>query len=176
VTHAPHTRAAHDTCFTYLETPVGTLMLAGCTDHGLRYISFQGGKGTRVPEPHWKQSDAPFRAAILQLNEYFRGTRRVFDLKLHPKGTEFQKAVWKALASIPYGETRTYGDIAKAVGRPAAVRAVGLANGRNPLPIVIPCHRVIGKDGTLTGYGGGLAAKQTLLALEQGRTGAPATR
>ncbi len=145
------THADHVTYYTYIDTPVGKLMLAGCDDHGLRYIAFQCGKGTMAPKPEWKQSAAPFRAVERQLREYFQGKRTAFDVRLHPKGTPFQKAVWKALAAIPYGETRSYGDVAKAVGRPAAARAVGLANGRNPLPIVVPCHRVIGASGKLVG-------------------------
>ena len=161
------THTDHVTYYTYIDTPVGKLMLAGCDDHGLRYIAFQCGKGTMAPKPEWKQSAAPFRAVERQLREYFQGKRTAFDVKLHPKGTPFQKSVWKALAGIPYGETRSYGDIAKAVGRPAAVRAVGLANGRNPLPIVVPCHRVIGASGKLVGYGGGLAVKQALLDRER---------
>jgi methylated-DNA-[protein]-cysteine S-methyltransferase len=161
------THADHVTYYTYIDTPVGKLMLAGCDDHGLRYIAFQCGKGTMAPKPEWKQSAAPFRTVERQLREYFQGTRTAFDVKLHPKGTPFQKAVWKALAAIPYGETRAYGEIAMAVGRPAAARAVGLANGRNPLPIVVPCHRVIGASGKLVGYGGGLAVKQALLDRER---------
>jgi len=161
------THAAHTTYYTYLDTPVGKLMLAGCDDHGLRHIAFQCGKGAMGPKPEWKQSAAPFRAIERQLREYFQGRRTAFDLRLHPKGTPFQQAVWKALLNIPYGETRTYGDVARAVGRPTAVRAVGLANGRNPLPIVVPCHRVIGADGKLVGYGGGLPVKQALLDRER---------
>jgi methylated-DNA-[protein]-cysteine S-methyltransferase len=167
VGHGPGDTSAHDTYFTYIDTPVGVLMAAGCEDHGLRYLSFQCGATATRPEPGWRQSDAPFRALSRQLREYFDGSRTAFDVRLHPKGTPFQKDVWRALGAIPYGETRTYGDIAAAIGRPAAVRAVGLANGRNPLPIVVPCHRVIGKDGTLTGYGGGLPVKQFLLDLER---------
>lgn len=154
------------THYTYMDTPVGTLMLAGSAS-GLRWISFQCGKGAKAPEPGWQQADAPFRAARRQLTEYFRGTRRVFDLPLAPDGTVFQRAVWKALMAIPYGRTRSYSEIAQRVGRPRAVRAVGLANGRNPLPIVVPCHRVIGRDGTLVGYGGGLHVKRALLELER---------
>jgi len=101
-----------------------------------------------------------------QLHEYFRGQRCAFDLELAPRGTEFQLAVWKALQRIPYGETRSYAEIARAIGRPAAVRAVGAANGANPIPIVIPCHRVVGSNGSLTGFGGGLETKRWLLALE----------
>jgi methylated-DNA-[protein]-cysteine S-methyltransferase len=170
------THAEHVTYYTYIDTPVGKLMLAGCDDHGLRYIAFQCGKGAMAPRPEWRQSAAPFRTVERQLREYFQGKRTVFDLKLHPKGTPFQKAVWKALAAIPYGETRSYGEIAKAVGRPAAVRAVGLANGRNPLPIVVPCHRVIGANGQLVGYGGGLPAKQALLDREREVSAARRTR
>jgi len=159
-------RDEHTTYYTYLETPIGTLLLAGCRDHGLRYVSFQRGKGAKVPESQWQRSDAPFRDAIRQLKEYFRGKRVAFDLKLNPKGTPFQLEVWRALARIPYGTTRSYAQIARRVGRPRAMRAVGLANGRNPLPIIVPCHRVIGSGGQLVGYGGGLPIKQALLQLE----------
>lgn len=105
--------------------------------------------------------------AIGQLAEYFAGARRVFDLPLAPRGTPFQRAVWNAVMTVPYGETRTYGAIAAQLGRPTAVRAVGAANGANPLPPIVPCHRLVGADGSLRGYGGGLAVKEALLALEQ---------
>lgn len=170
------THAEHTTYYTYIDTPVGKLMLAGCDDHGLRYIAFQCGKGALAPKPEWKQSASPFRAVERQLREYFQGKRTDFDLHLHPKGTPFQQAVWQALLKIPYGQTRSYGDIARAVGRPTAVRAVGLANGRNPLPIVVPCHRVIGADGNLVGYGGGLHVKQALLDREREVSAARRTR
>ena len=170
------THAEHTTYDTYIDTPVGKLMLAGCDDHGLRYIAFQCGKGALAPKPEWKQSASPFRAVERQLREYFQGKRTDFDLHLHPKGTPFQLAVWQALLKIPYGQTRSYGDIARAVGRPTAVRAVGLANGRNPLPIVVPCHRVIGADGNLVGYGGGLHVKQALLDREREVSAARRTR
>ena len=170
------THAEHTTYYTYIDTPVGKLMLAGCDDHGLRHIAFQCGKGSLAPKPEWKQSARPFRAVERQLREYFQGKRTAFDLRLHPKGTPFQRAVWHALTKIPYGETRSYGDIAKAVGRPTAVRAVGLANGRNPLPIVVPCHRVIGASGKLVGYGGGLPVKQALLDREREVSEARRTR
>jgi methylated-DNA-[protein]-cysteine S-methyltransferase len=101
-----------------------------------------------------------------QLHEYFRGQRRAFDLPLAPRGTEFQQDVWRALQRIPYGETRSYSDVAREIGRPAAIRAVGAANGANPIPIVIPCHRVVGSNGSLTGFGGGIETKRWLLALE----------
>jgi methylated-DNA-[protein]-cysteine S-methyltransferase len=170
------THSEHTTYYTYIDTPVGKLMLAGCDDHGLRHIAFQCGKGALAPKPEWKQSAAPFRSAERQLREYFQGKRTAFDLALHPKGTPFQQSVWKALMRIPYGQTRSYGDIAKAVGRPTAVRAVGLANGRNPLPIVVPCHRVIGASGKLVGYGGGLHVKQALLDREREVSAARRTR
>lgn len=170
------THAGHATYFTYVDTPVGKLMLAGCDDHGLRHIAFQCGRGAMAPDPGWKQSAAPFRSVERQLREYFAGKRTAFDLKLHPKGTPFQESVWKALVKIPYGETRSYGEIAQAVGRPRAVRAVGLANGRNPLPIVVPCHRVIGASGKLVGYGGGLVVKQALLDREREVSAALRTR
>ena len=107
--------------------------------------------------------NALIRQAIKELDEYFAGKRRIFTLPVQPSGTEFQKKVWRALCDIPYGETRSYGQIARAVGNPKACRAVGMANHRNPISIVIPCHRVIGADGSLTGYGGGLRIKETLL-------------
>lgn len=115
-----------------------------------------------VKAPAW-----PAHSTVaIQLDEYFRGQRRTFDLELAPRGTEFQQAVWRALQGIPYGETRSYCDIAREIGRPAAVRAVGAANGANPIPIIIPCHRVVGSNGSLTGFGGGIETKRWLLALE----------
>jgi methylated-DNA-[protein]-cysteine S-methyltransferase len=170
------TPAVHTTYYTYIDTPVGKLMLAGCDDHGLRYVAFQCRTGALAPKPEWTQSAAPFRAAERQLREYFQGKRMDFDLRLHPKGTPFQQAVWKALTRIPYGQTRSYSQIAKAVGRPTAVRAVGMANGRNPLSIVVPCHRVIGANGSLVGYGGGLHVKQALLDREREVSAARRTR
>jgi methylated-DNA-[protein]-cysteine S-methyltransferase len=124
-------------------------------------------------EPGWIEQAAPFREAVRQLDEYFAGTRRRFDLPLAPAGTPFQQRVWQGLTEIPYGETISYAELARRIGRPAAVRAVGAANGRNPLAIVVPCHRVIGSDGRLVGYGGGLPVKAALLELER-RAGAPA--
>tara|TARA_B110000503_G_scaffold21267_1_gene32277 strand:- start:62 stop:478 length:417 start_codon:yes stop_codon:yes gene_type:complete len=129
-------------------------------------IGFPEGKGIIYPEDDWVQDDSGFKQAEDQLNEYFEGERQQFDLKMRPSGTPFQLSVLAALQEIPFGQTRTYRDIAERIGRPKAVRAVGTANGRNPLPIVIPCHRVIGADGTLTGFGGGLPAKSFLLELE----------
>jgi methylated-DNA-[protein]-cysteine S-methyltransferase len=152
--------------FDYYQSPIGDLLLAGETS-GLALIGFPEGKGHITPESDWIQNMHAFESVKQQLAEYFAGLRKNFDLLLSPQGTPFQLDVLKALQSIPYGETRSYGDIALQVGRPKAVRAVGAANGRNPLPIIIPCHRVIGTNGSLTGFGGGLVAKQFLLNLEQ---------
>ena len=148
-----------------MDSPIGELLLAG-TDGVLEIIGFPQGKGVVEVQPGWRGEASVFADVVLQLKEYFAGQRKVFDLELKPSGTSFQLEVLQALKHIPYGQTASYQDIANAVGRPRAVRAVGSANGRNPLPIVIPCHRVIGSDGSLTGFGGGLRAKQYLLALE----------
>ena len=154
--------------YTWTGSPVGRLLLAG-TD-ALSLIAFPGSANSIAPQADWIPSDAAFlRDAAAQLDEYFRGARREFDLDLKPTGTPFQLEVLDALATIPYGETRSYGEIATQIGRPRAVRAVGAANGRNPLPIMFPCHRVIGADGSLTGFGGGLETKRCLLDLEGAR-------
>jgi methylated-DNA-[protein]-cysteine S-methyltransferase len=151
--------------YRYLNTPIGDLLLAG-DDSGLSLIGFPKGKMRRDPEPDWIFNEKPFVEACQQLEEYFSGTRREFDLPLNLSGTDFQVQVLQELQEIPYGETTSYGDIAKRIGRPRAMRAVGAANGRNPIPIVIPCHRVIGSSGDLTGFGGGLDTKEALLRLE----------
>lgn len=119
-----------------------------------------------MPKPEWEHNDAHFRDTIRQLKAYFAGDLQQFDVPLAGQGTEFQKRVWKALKKVPYGETATYGDIAKAIGSPTASRAVGMANGRNPISIIVPCHRIIGTSGKLVGYGGGLHRKTALLKLE----------
>ncbi len=152
--------------YTCMASPVGQLLLAG-DDDGMKCIGFSSGKGTMEAKGDWIRNDEFFADAIRQLEEYFAGERRTFDLKLCPDGTEFQLKVLDALTRIPYGETRSYRDIAGMIDRPRAVRAVGAANGRNPLPIVIPCHRVIGADGSLTGFGGGIETKRFLLDLER---------
>lgn len=151
--------------YRYIPSPVGRLLLGGKTSI-LEVIGFPEGKGIIYPEDDWVQDNSVFKQAEDQLNEYFEGKRQQFDLKIRPSGTPFQLSVLAALQEIPFGQTTTYRDIAESIGRPKAVRAVGAANGRNPLPIVIPCHRVIGADGTLTGFGGGLRAKSFLLNLE----------
>lgn len=156
--------------YCYLDTPIGELLLAGDFD-ALRLIAFPDGAMRRSPEDGWTYSEEPFAEARRQLREYFRGERRTFDLPLRANGTAFQLAVLEALGEIPYGATASYGEVARRIGRPGAARAVGAANGRNPLPIVIPCHRVIGSDGGLTGFGGGIATKKALLELEQGHAG-----
>lgn len=153
--------------YDYCDSPLGPLLLAG-DESGLEFIGFPEGKGHIVPKTDWIRDAPPFRTAKKQLAEYFAGSRTEFNLPLRPHGTAFQLDVLRALQSIPYGETRSYVEIARQVGRPKASRAVGAANGRNPLPIVIPCHRVIGADGNLSGFGGGIRAKQFLLNLEQG--------
>lgn len=156
--------------YCYHDTPIGKLLLAG-DDDGLSLISFPRGAMRRAPEPGWTASEKPFSNARRQLDEYFSGERREFDLPLKPEGTAFQLAVLEELRRIPYGSTSTYGEIANRLGRPKASRAVGAANGRNPLPIVIPCHRVIGSNGALTGFGGGIETKKALLDLERGSPG-----
>ena len=134
-----------------MKSPIGELLLAGDAN-ALEIIGFPEGKGVVEIGADWVKNKSAFEDAVAQLEEYFQGHRKTFDLKLKPSGTPFQLDVLEALLDIPYGQTVTYRDIADAVGRPKAVRAVGAANGRNPLPIVIPCHRVIGSNGSLTGF------------------------
>jgi len=160
----------HVTYWHEIKSPVGALLLAG-DGQKLRLISFQSGPHARRPERDWVADPAPFRSVIAQLADYFARRRRAFDLPLGPQGTEFQQSVWQALTRIPYGETLSYGELARRIGNPRASRAVGLANGANPLPIVVPCHRVIGANGSLTGFGGGLDIKRKLLALERANAG-----
>ena len=151
---------------TFVDSPVGPLFVAADED-GMRAIEFCRNRHPVKRQDDWREGDnALLRRARRQLDEYFAGARRTFDLPLSPAGTEFQRGVWTTLATIPYGETISYAQLATRVGRPSAMRAVGAANGRNPLPIVLPCHRVIGADGALTGFGGGLPTKEFLLRLE----------
>lgn len=152
--------------YTYCPSVLGDLLLAG-DGESLQLIGFPEGKARTRHGVDWVRTDSPFAEVIRQLDAYFAGELQDFDVALAPQGTAFQQSVWKALTAIPYGSTCSYGAIAHAVGRPKASRAVGAANGQNPIPIIIPCHRVIGSTGKLTGFGGGLAAKETLLALEQ---------
>jgi methylated-DNA-[protein]-cysteine S-methyltransferase len=153
--------------YRYLDTTVGRLLLAR-EGNDLRLINFQNGRLRQQPDPRWHERADAFDDVVSQLTEYFAGRREQFELALAPEGTPFQQRVWRALLDIPYGMTISYAQLAARIGQPAASRAVGLANGTNPLPIVIPCHRVIGADGKLTGYGGGLPIKERLLALERG--------
>ena len=152
--------------YTQIESPVGPLLLAA-DEAGLREILFVRGRRPVRPDPAWKEDKTPLKETTRQLRSYFAGELEEFDLPLAPQGTPFQLEVWKRLCEIPYGETISYGELARRIGNPNASRAVGLANGSNPIPIVIPCHRVIGSNGKLTGYGGGLPVKEKLLALEQ---------
>lgn len=154
------------TYFTYLDSTIGELLLAG-NGEALELLGFPEGKMRLRHQEDWTEDASVFTAAIDQLRAYFAGELQDFDLSLAPEGTQFQCAVWDALTHIPYGETRSYIDIAQAVGSPKASRAVGAANGQNPIPIIIPCHRVIGKSGALVGFGGGLPTKVQLLDLEQ---------
>ena len=151
--------------YCYLETPIGDLLLAGDED-ALSLVGFPEGSMRREPESDWIYSEKPFAEATRQLGDYFAGERHSFDLELRPGGTEFQLSVLSELQKIPYGTTASYSEIAERIGKPKAVRAVGAANGRNPIPIIIPCHRVIGSDGTMTGFGGGIPTKKALLRLE----------
>lgn len=152
--------------YAYLDTSIGTLLIVGDSAAVHRITFPQRGRAAK-PEPEWQESQrGPVGEALRQLREYFAGKRAEFDLPLAPKGTAFQRSVWRQLQEIPYGETISYGELARRVGNPKASRAVGSANGANPLPIVIPCHRVIAGNGTLGGFGGGLPTKQALLALE----------
>ena len=156
--------------YCFLTTPIGDLLLAG-ENGALSLVGFPEGAMRHDPEPEWIYDEQPFAAARQQLSEYFDGERKEFDLPLSLTGTEFQLLVLEELKRIPYGETTSYGDIAERIGRPKAVRAVGAANGRNPVPIIVPCHRVIGSGGHLTGFGGGLGAKEALLRLEAENSG-----
>ena len=151
--------------YTWYESPIGPLLLAG-SDAGLKLVSFSEGRRARAVNPEWREDSSAFAQVMEQLRSYFAGKRSSFELPLVLTGTEFQKKVWNALQAIAYGETISYKELAQRVGNPQAVRAVGAANGANPIPIIIPCHRVIGHDGSLTGFGGGLPLKKKLLQLE----------
>lgn len=151
--------------YTYYESPIGRLLLTG--EKKLETIQFPKSKHRTNPETGWREEPEFFKDVIFQLDAYFKGRLKDFDLDMDLKGSEFQKKVWKQLARIPYGQTTSYGELARKIGNPKASRAVGMANGKNPIPIIIPCHRVIGKNGTLTGFGGGLDVKQSLLNLEK---------
>ena len=152
--------------YSTLSTPIGELLLIADPDGALTAVHLPGRHGSTAG---LERDDALLAPARRQLTEYFAGRRRDFDLPLRPEGAPFQLRVWERLRSIPYGETAAYGELAAELGHPGAARAVGAANGRNPLAIVVPCHRVIGASGALTGYAGGLECKRALLDLEAGR-------
>jgi methylated-DNA-[protein]-cysteine S-methyltransferase len=156
--------------YSTMDSPIGQLLLAG-SRHALKILWFSRGQRAHSAAPDWELAEEPFRRVKRQLEEYFDGRRRTFDVPLAPDGTDFQRAVWHALTTIPYGTTCSYRDLALRIDQPRALRAVGAANGANPIPIIIPCHRVIGSDGSLTGFGGGLDSKRWLLDLERSRSG-----
>ena len=167
--------------FCYIDSPIGKLLLAGKNNmpqnnsrqnsadqnEVLHIISFSTGRAVRKPQENWVENRSGFSQTKQELAEYFAGERTQFTVKLETEGTEFQKQVWQELAKIPYGLTTTYGQMAKNIARPKASRAVGAANGANPIPIILPCHRVIGANKSLTGFAGGLPIKEFLLDLEQ---------
>jgi len=163
------TSTSHTLRYTSVDSPIGELLLIG-DDHALHGLYMQEGRKPMRIASSWKPSRAPFASVQRQLSEYFAGQRIAFDVPLGMNGNPFERRVWQALLEIPYGETVSYGEIARRVGQPSAARAVGLANGRNPIAVIVPCHRVIGADGSLTGYGGGLERKRLLLELENGQS------
>ena len=154
------------TIYTIIPSPIGDILLAR-NEKGISHISFQDGESRLTPASDWQRDDTTFTDVITQLEAYFAGELQEFDLPLAPEGTPFQQTVWRTLQTIPYGQTSTYGELAVEIGKPNASRAVGAANGRNPIPIVIPCHRVISANGKLTGFSGGLHIKEALLSLER---------
>ena len=153
------------TYYHYYKSPVGKLLLVG-DGLNLTALGFPYGKMKRKSEVAWIKDGSTFKNTVDQLEAFFAGERKSFDLNLSVMGTPFRKSVWSALMDIPYGETWSYSELANHIGRPNACRAVGSANGMNPIPIIIPCHRVIGSNGSLTGFGGGLKTKKFLLELE----------
>lgn len=151
--------------YCYFESPIGPLLLAG-TNLQLELLGFPQGKLSHKPESHWQHTELPFQECIKQLRQYFAGDRQIFDIPYKIQGTAFQQQVLSAVAKVPYGKTSSYAAIAEQIQNPKAVRAVGLANGSNRLPIIIPCHRIINKSGALSGFGGGVETKRFLLDLE----------
>jgi methylated-DNA-[protein]-cysteine S-methyltransferase len=158
-----------DACaYTTLDSPIGELLLLG-DGRALRGLYMQHGRRPIAVAPTWQRSAEPFADVAAQLREYFAGERTSFDAPLALDGSAFERRVWQELQEIPYGQTISYGELARRIGQPSAARAVGLANGRNPIGVIVPCHRVIGANGSLTGYGGGLERKRLLLELESGQ-------
>lgn len=154
------------TRYRFVDTPIGNLLLAGI-DGRLALIGFPDGPRAETPRADWRRDDIAFTDVAQQLNDYFDGRRTTFDLQLAFNGTAFQNTVWRTLMTVPFGTTTTYGAMAAHIGKPKASRAVGAANGANPLPIIVPCHRLVGSNGSLIKFGGGLARKQFLLDHEQ---------
>jgi methylated-DNA-[protein]-cysteine S-methyltransferase len=154
-------------CYTHFDSPIGQLTLVGSAERGLHALHMQSAKYSPTSTDGWSHVPHMFSSVLHQLDQYFAGKRRVFELQLAAEGTPFQRRVWAALSTIPFGQTVSYGDIARQIGQPTAVRAVGAANGRNPIGIIVPCHRVIGADGSLTGYAGGEDRKRWLLDHEK---------
>jgi methylated-DNA-[protein]-cysteine S-methyltransferase len=155
--------------YTTIDSPIGELLLLG-DDRALQGLYMQDGRKPITIGQGWQRSAPPFARVSEQLSDYFDGRRATFDVPLLMHGKPFERRVWCALQNIPYGETVSYGEVARRIGQPRAARAVGLANGRNPIAVIVPCHRVVGANGTLTGYGGGLQRKRILLELERGQT------
>lgn len=151
--------------YRYHDSPIGRLFMVG-DEHGLQQLLMQVERTPWLIGEHWRDTGSQLDATSRQLDEYFSGRRQRFELRLNPQGTAFQQAVWQALQEIPYGRLDSYSALAQRIDRPKAVRAVGAANGANPICIIVPCHRVIGRDGSLTGFAGGLPRKQLLLELE----------
>lgn len=148
-----------------IDSPLGPILIAA-TSKGLCYVNFQNGLNKRIPDHEWVRNETRLSEVKEQISAYFAGTLKTFILPLDLKGTEFQRNVWSALQKIPYGTTMTYGELAQQIGKPKAARAVGNANNANPIPIIIPCHRVIGSRGELIGYAGGVEIKSALLKFE----------
>jgi len=156
--------------YTYIRSPIGVLLVTR-DKGGVTGLDLPKARYPRQLRDDWGRDDPAFDDARTQLSEYFAGKRQQFDLPLNARGSTFQQAVWRALTEIPYGETTSYGKVAASIGHPDGARAVGVANGQNPIPIIVPCHRVIGADGSLTGYGGGLPTKRWLLDHEAHHAG-----
>jgi methylated-DNA-[protein]-cysteine S-methyltransferase len=164
-----HSSTTEELLYTTLDSPIGALLLLG-DGQALCGLYMQDGRKPMRIAPAWERSEDSFLEARAQLSGYFAGERVAFELPMSMRGTQFERRVWSALRDIPYGETESYGELAARIGAPAAAREVGTANGRNPISVIVPCHRVIGADGSLTGYGGGLERKRLLLDLERGQT------
>lgn len=156
------------THYCYTQSPLGRILLVG-DFQGLSRLNIQEGPAPLLPETHWRKDGAFFMTAIIQLNEYFSGDRQQFSLRLNPEGAEFQRQILTSVARIPYGETASYSDIARTVGKPKAVRSIASAMKNNTLPIILPCHRVVSRTGKQLGYSGGLKAREWLMDLESGK-------